>query len=221
LVPIFDPFKWSSTLWKEEFTVPPTDGGTGNGNGNAVMVVPKQELHVVYIDRQHNTLGTSEQQSRHIAPESNTALLALLTQLAEDDPLIRVSVVRFEDHPFVNQTRIARSADVLIGVHGAGLTHAFEMHPHRWCVEIFTSSKPFIFTYSIVSKLMSHTHLVINDGKPFVPSWEATGNWARNGSFPAKSKTDIISSQGFKAIESVIREARSIVVAECDHAPYR
>jgi hypothetical protein len=68
---------------------------------------------------------------------------------------------------------------VLIAVHGAGLTHAFEMHPHRWRVEIFTSSKPFILTYSIASKLMSHTHLVINDGKPFVPSWEATGNWAQ------------------------------------------
>jgi hypothetical protein len=201
----FDPFKWSSMLWREES--PP--------GRPASMYAPKKRLHVVYI-RQHDSIGNREQKTRKIAPESNDALIDLLKRMGEEDPLIHWSVIRFEDYPFVNQTHIARSADVLIGVHGAGLTHLYEMHPKRWAIEIFPSSERYVFSYYLVSKFMSHTHLTLYNGKPFDPLVEASGNWARNGSYPAQGTTDVISPDGLTAIESAIREARRILVNACD-----
>lgn len=51
----------------------------------------------------------------------------LLAELAERNPRIEVRVVDFAGLSFAEQVRVARETDVLVGVHGAGLTHLMFM----------------------------------------------------------------------------------------------
>lgn len=49
--------------------------------------------------------------------------------LASLRPTIHLNVVDFADLPFADQLSLARSTDLLVGVHGAGLTHAIFLPP--------------------------------------------------------------------------------------------
>ncbi|CAJ2502699.1 Uu.00g100930.m01.CDS01 [Anthostomella pinea] len=53
----------------------------------------------------------------------------LLAELQRRDPHIDVRMVDFAALPFSEQVRVARETDVLVGVHGAGLTHSMFLRP--------------------------------------------------------------------------------------------
>ncbi|KAI0481494.1 hypothetical protein F4859DRAFT_421753 [Xylaria cf. heliscus] len=51
----------------------------------------------------------------------------LLAELGRRNPHISVQMIDFEAIPFSEQVRVAQESDVLIGIHGAGLTHSMFM----------------------------------------------------------------------------------------------
>jgi hypothetical protein len=119
-------------------------------------------------------------------------------------------VVKFEDLSFEKQMAVARSADVLIGVHGNGLTHALLMRPHRAVVEIFPT-KEFRPSYYLLSRAMGHTYLCIYDGKPTVPHsffYTLLGE----GRTPVASSTATLAQAAFHAIIGSVLEAREILL---------
>lgn len=74
--------------------------------------------------------------------------------------------VQMEDYSFEQQLNIASSTDLLIGVHGNGLTHAAFMRPRRNVVEIFPEGMPFQYDYYTLSKMMGHEYTCIYSGGP-------------------------------------------------------
>lgn len=63
------------------------------------------------------------------------------------------------------QLAIARTTDVLIGVHGNGLTHQLFMRPHGFVCEIFPHwKKGHHFDYQYLAKMMGHEYLAVSDG---------------------------------------------------------
>lgn len=75
---------------------------------------PQANISVVFVDR-----------SRYRKLVNQTALFEALEARV---PHVSVSLVDFAALSFRDQVREARNADVLVGVHGAGLTHAMWMH---------------------------------------------------------------------------------------------
>jgi protein O-GlcNAc transferase len=71
------------------------------------------QIVVTFIDRK---------ESRRLRDQD-----ALFAALREDIPHVNLSVVDFAAIPFAEQLRIIRDTDVLVGVHGAGLTHTMFM----------------------------------------------------------------------------------------------
>ena len=122
--------------------------------GARVEMRRQRAVRVTYIDRQ----GTK----RQLSTESHTALVRLLGAI----PGVELKQARMETLPFDEQLAIMRSTDVLIGVHGNGLTQQMFMSPRRYVVEIFPrrSSFAFRFDYSLLAKLMGHEHLLIFNG---------------------------------------------------------
>ncbi|BCS25464.1 uncharacterized protein APUU_50175S [Aspergillus puulaauensis] len=59
-----------------------------------------------------------------------------LTHLESKLPHTRVKSVDFASIPFAEQLAVAQQTDVLVGVHGAGLTHGIFLPPHSAVVEI-------------------------------------------------------------------------------------
>ena len=62
-------------------------------------------------------------QSRRLKNENS-----LFAELSRRNPHIKVKMVDFAAIPFTEQLRVAQESDILVGVHGAGLTHSIFMH---------------------------------------------------------------------------------------------
>jgi protein O-GlcNAc transferase len=77
---------------------------------------------VTYVRRTHTRRLIREEQ--HLAA------------LRREIPHMSLEVVTFEDLTFTQQLEVVRRTDVLLGVHGAGLAHAFFLRPGSAVVEI-------------------------------------------------------------------------------------
>lgn len=108
---------------------------------------------VTYISRQKSR--------RCLPPVVHDNLVNLLERI----PDIDLRIVTMEDHDFETQVKIARETDVLIGVHGNGLTHTAFMRPHKFVCEIFPPGIPFYWDYYTLSKSMGHEYICIFDGE--------------------------------------------------------
>eukprot|EP00618_Florenciella_parvula_P025275 CAMPEP_0119471864 /NCGR_PEP_ID=MMETSP1344-20130328/4159_1 /TAXON_ID=236787 /ORGANISM="Florenciella parvula, Strain CCMP2471" /LENGTH=197 /DNA_ID=CAMNT_0007504713 /DNA_START=8 /DNA_END=598 /DNA_ORIENTATION=- len=93
---------------------------------------------LLMIDRQ-NTL-------RSLPSQEHDWIMATLPNI----PDVRFQRVHMEEHDFAAQLAIARGTDVMLGVHGKGLTHQLAMRPGRFVIEYFPASNSFLF--DIVSR---------------------------------------------------------------------
>ena len=127
----FDAHKWADALRLEEKAA---EGEKLGEEGAAEDEAPGgAKLRVTYIDRQ-NTL-------RSLPPEEHEWIMATLPTV----PVVAFRRVRMEDHSFEEQLAIARGTDVLLGVHGKGMTHQLFMRPGRFVIEYFPSSQSYLF----------------------------------------------------------------------------
>lgn len=105
---------------------------------------------VTYVSRQGARV-------RNLPPEIHKNFLKEMLEI----PDIEFVNVEMEHLPFEVQFSLANRTDLLIGVHGNGLSHAAFMQPHRNVMEIFTPGCNFHWDYYTLSKMMGHEYVCI------------------------------------------------------------
>jgi len=119
---------------------------------------PREKLPVVtYINRQSSR--------RRLADHDHECLVKCLRGVNG----IKFQVLNMEDYSFGEQVEFMNETDLLIGVHGNGLTHAAFMNPHRAVCEIYPQGMTFQWDYYTLSKMMGHEYLCIFNGVPVPP----------------------------------------------------
>jgi EGF domain-specific O-GlcNAc transferase len=89
-------------------------------------------------------------------------------------PAVKIELVNFAAFSFTEQLKIVRHTDILVGVHGAGLTHGMFMPPGSTMVEILppgVAHKGF----RNMAKLLGHNHF--SSHATDRPDQAATGDW--------------------------------------------
>ncbi|ORY35913.1 hypothetical protein BCR39DRAFT_39486 [Naematelia encephala] len=131
--------------------------------GLALSPVPK----IVYVDRQGK--DETEWNDRRLVTADHEALLAILSQL-ERQGRARVTRARLGEMDKQEQFATMMDADVILGVHGNGLTHAMWMPEGGVIIELFPP-RSFLADYAIVADVLDHQHYVLwND--TVVPRYE-------------------------------------------------
>ena len=128
-----------------------------------LVKTPLPEIHmgkpvITYINRQNS-------RQRRLSPSVHTKVLKLF----ENNLKVIFNNVHMEDISFDNQVEIMNNTDLLIGVHGNGLTHAAFMKPHSSVCEIFVPGTQFQWDYYTLSKMMGHEYVCIFNGSPALP----------------------------------------------------
>ncbi|EON60861.1 hypothetical protein W97_00071 [Coniosporium apollinis CBS 100218] len=102
---------------------------------------------------------------------------ALLSSLEAKHPELNISVVDFANTTFAEQLQIARETDILLGVHGSGLTHSLFLPTGSAVVEIL----PYSVTrqrFHNLAKMMGHRHFAAHaDGQL---REGGTGDWQKD-----------------------------------------
>jgi hypothetical protein len=96
--------------------------------------------------------------NRRLDFQFKAALLAAFAADARFD----AALVRFQDHPYATQARMAAELDVMVGCHGNGLTHALLMRPPAVLVELFPASINF-GDYQLHADYAGHRHFGWSD----------------------------------------------------------
>jgi hypothetical protein len=112
----------------------------------------RKRLKVVYINRQNT--------GRHLSSEE-----PLLRTIARYDKVIDFHNVRMEDLSFEEQVELVRDADVLLGVHGNGLSHQMFMPPRRYVIEFFPGNWKYNWDYQLMAKCMGHEYFLFQGGE--------------------------------------------------------
>jgi Glycosyltransferase 61 len=118
-----------------------------------------RKLVVGYIDRQNTDRNLPDEHHKWIV------------QYCESHPSIEFRQLHMEDYTPLGQVETASECDMLIGMHGNGLTHSLWMPPNRYVIELFWNFK-YQFDYSTTAQLLNHTHLGIWNGKVVDPDRE-------------------------------------------------
>jgi hypothetical protein len=122
------------------------------------LPAPQKKLPVVtYINRQNTR--------RRLSDADHTSIIKCLDNV---DGIIFQSIV-MENYSFEQQVEFMNETDLLLGVHGNGLTHAAFMKPHRAVCEIYPPGMPFQWDYYTLSKMMGHEYLCIFNGVAIPP----------------------------------------------------
>jgi EGF domain-specific O-GlcNAc transferase len=120
----------------------------------------KLPLTITFIDRkqQRSLLNQTEHLSALQAAHPNT----------------KIQTIDFAAMPLADQIRAVPSSDILVGVHGAGLTHGMFLQPHSTLVEILTLELEHR-GFSNMEKFLGHQYYS-RHGREF-DSEEKTGDW--------------------------------------------
>ena len=149
-------------------------------------------LVVAYIDRQNT--------SRRLPDAMHEWLIH---SLAHMDPRIDFRQLHMEDLQPMEQFQAAAQADVLLGVHGNGLTHLFWMPPNRYVVEMY-DHYPFQYDYASAAQMMQHRYLGLSNGRVLNEVKIRNRDAKMLG---VQMKEDKDWNEGKQAIERLIREA--------------
>ena len=130
--------------------------------------VPSRHPVVTYVSRQSARVRTLDPQVHENFVHSMSDIKG-----------IEFVVVKMETLPFDKQFELANKTDLLIGVHGNGLSHAAFMRPHRNVIEIFVPGTIFEWDYYTLSKMMGHEYMCIFNSSPCLPHMFVKNRWAR------------------------------------------
>jgi Glycosyltransferase 61 len=120
--------------------------------GLSQQPVTKSKLVVGYIDRQNTD---------HRLPDEHHNWLMDYFLTHEKVKLLQLQM---EACTGLEQVELASGCDLIIGMHGNGLTHALWMKPQRYVIEIYCRFN-FHFDYATVAQLLKHKYLGIVNGK--------------------------------------------------------
>ena len=120
----------------------------------------RRPLVVGYIDRQNT--------DRRIPQAFHAWLVQYLQQLQDNDGLgllVEFYHLHMEDYPAATQVQMASSLDVMIGVHGNGLSHQVWMKPGSFVMEFYWDEH-FRYSYPLAAQLWNHTYAGLCNGRP-------------------------------------------------------
>lgn len=103
------------------------------------------DIVITYIDRRNS--------QRLIGQES------YLEELASQFSHIRIQTIDFNSIPFSEQLRVVRETDILVGVHGAGLTHGIFLPEGSVMVKYYRRGS--IIRASETLQAFGHTHILV------------------------------------------------------------
>ncbi|TGO29925.1 hypothetical protein BPAE_0009g00200 [Botrytis paeoniae] len=112
------------------------------------------DIVITYIDRRRRRLVGQE---------------SYLEELQSRDPRVKIQMIDFESIPFSEQVKIVRETDILVGVHGAGLTHGIFLPEGSVMVEILPEGLNHK-GFRNLAGLRSHTYLSVHASKLPAPS---------------------------------------------------
>ena len=112
---------------------------------------PKQ-LIVGYVDRQNT--------DRRLPSEHHDWIVEYATQHQN----IEFRHLHMEEYTPKEQVEKASECDMMIGMHGNGMTHTFWMQPRRYVIEFFWKYN-YQYDYSTIAQMMKHSYLGILNGK--------------------------------------------------------
>ena len=148
-VDTFPSQRWHENLMDQLKSVPLT-------RFDELTTVPLKKLIVGYVDRQSTR--------RKMPQEEHDWLVGYL----DSHPSIDFWHLFMGNYSSVEQLRITSSCDILVGVHGNGLSHMLWMQPRKSLIEIFWlgyGSKSYQYDYSIFAQVMRHKYLGLMDGE--------------------------------------------------------
>ena len=119
----------------------------------------ENKVVVTYVDRQNDPKGRCLPTSVH-----DNLVKHFTTQ-----PGIKFLHLKMENFKFQEQVNFMQKTDLLIGVHGNGLTHAAFMPPHSSVCEIFPEGMKFQWDYYTLAKMMGHEYMCIFNSMPTPP----------------------------------------------------
>jgi len=113
------------------------------------MRMRTSSINVVYIDRQDTT--------RKLSVRGHEELIEVFSGKS----WVNFRAVRMQDMNFEQQVGLMRDTDVLVGVHGNGLSHQMFMKPGGVVIEIFPlGAKRYLWDYYTMSLLMKHRYFL-------------------------------------------------------------
>jgi hypothetical protein len=116
------------------------------------------KIVVAYIDRQKT--------GRRLRQEDHEFLISF----CESCPHFDFHVYKMEEYDFSTQMALAAKVDILIGVHGNGLTHCMFMKPKSFVIECFVETqKRYLFDYNFLAKTMTQTYFCMIHGQWVCP----------------------------------------------------
>ena len=136
-------------------------GITSDSINNPLLSHPKQMLFIQrkpYVRNGPKNIRPSSIQ-RELSNEAE-----LLSMLAESFPSLQINItaVSMETFDICTQIRMANSADILMGVHGAGLVHLWWMKEDGWVLELVPKkkeNKAFMRpTYKVLSAMLGRNY---------------------------------------------------------------
>eukprot|EP00977_Amphora_coffeiformis_P017809 scaffold5944_cov101-Amphora_coffeaeformis.AAC.5 len=113
---------------------------------------PPQKLVVGYIDRQ--------QTNRRLPDKFHMWLVAYLRR----HPAVEFVHLRMERYAAAAQIQLAQGLDMMVGVHGNGLSHEFWMKPASYVLEMYWDFS-FQYDYASAAQLMNHTYRGLHNGQ--------------------------------------------------------
>ena len=91
--------------------------------------------------------------------------LARLASVMLEEHGVALEVVRFEAMTVEEQVRLSAGVDLMVGVHGNGLTNLLWMPPHGAVLELFAADWHF-YDYQMLSEISGHLYSGVQEGNP-------------------------------------------------------
>ena len=91
--------------------------------------------------------------------------LARLASVMLEEHGVALEVVRFEAMTVEEQVRLSARVDLMVGVHGNGLTNLLWMPPHGAVLELFAADWHF-YDYQMLSEISGHLYSGVQEGNP-------------------------------------------------------
>ena len=92
-----------------------------------------------------------------------------IVEYATSHPNIDFKQLHMEAYTAVEQIEKASECDLMIGMHGNGLTHTLWMQPRRYVIELFWKYN-YQFDYATIAHMMKHSYMGILNGKVVDPA---------------------------------------------------
>lgn len=122
------------------------------------------------------------------------------SKMKELFPNHKFQIARFEKYTYPEQLQMIRNTDILVGLHGNGLTHAYFLPNDSLVVEIFPEGA-FAMDYQLISELCGHNYFAIDAAHGIISQ---SGNHMP----PRGNVNQIIPSLDMDSLASVISDPK-------------